>query len=436
MEAVETQPEGIEAADKPSGTTERRGGFAVLQVLRHREFALFWGGQTFSLIGTWMQNFAQGYVVATLTDSAFALGLVSFAMAVPTLVLMPLGGVAADRFERRRILIWSQVLMLILAVITGALIASGRLELWHIYLIAVPLGVTIAYELPAYQAFVPQLVSKEDFPQAISLNQATFHGSRIIGPAIASLFVKFWGTAAAFFANAASFLPVIIALLLIKPRPAANEGGGSTKSFMAEGFRYVRDRPGVMALLGLTGITTLFIFPNFAILTPFYVLHTLKLGEGALGTLMSVSGAGALLGSAAMLSVPNEQRVGRIIACLGAILVTMSMLAWGQGLWVPAIAMVIQSFAISHSLGLASLMIQELVPDQLRGRVMSLYSLTFTGIMPFAALLISRTTDWIGMRLQLQISGVLYTVGAVALMIWLQGIHRREEHDRPGLAAS
>ncbi len=376
MEAVETQPEpeaASPAAELRPEPQERRGGFAMLQVLRHREFALFWGGQTFSLVGTWMQNFAQGYVVATITDSAFALGLVNFAMSIPTLVLMPLGGVAADRMERRTILIWSQVLMLTLASITGVLIATGKLELWHIYLIAVPLGVAVAYELPAYQAFVPQLVPKEDFPQAISLNQATFHGSRIIGPAVASAFVKLWGTAAAFFANAASFLPVIVALLLIRPRPAATEGGGSTRSFMAEGFQYVRDRPAVMALLGLTGITTLFIFPNFAILTPFYVLHTLKLGEGALGTLMSVSGAGALLGSAAMLSVPTHQRVARIIACLAGILVTMTMLAWGHGLWVPLVAMVIQSVAISHSLGLASQMIQENVPDQLRVRVLSLY---------------------------------------------------------------
>lgn len=427
MEAAETGPEpAAPPAEAAAPSPERRGGFAVLGVLRHREFAIFWGGQAMSLVGTWMQNFAQGYVVATLTTDAFALGLVNFAMSVPTLLLMPLGGVAADRMERRRILIWTQWLMLALAGITAVLVGTGALKLWHIYLLAVPLGVAVAYELPAYQAFVPQLVDKRDVPQAISLNQATFHGSRIIGPAIASWFVKTWGTAAAFWANAASFLPIIIALMLITPRPAANEAKGSTRSFMAEGLRYVRERPAVMALLGLTGITTVFIFPNFAILTPYYVLHVLKLKEGALGTLMSLSGAGALVGSAAMLSVPTEQRVTRIIACLVAILVTMSMLAWGQGLVVPAIAMIIQSFAISHSLGLASLMIQEMVPDQLRGRVMSLYSLTFTGIMPFSALLISKTTDWIGMRVQLQASGVLYTLGAVALMFWLRGMPRDE----------
>lgn len=421
MEAVETEEAGAAAIPAPE-RARGKGGFAVLGVLRHQEFALFWGAQAVSLIGTWMQNFAQGYVVATLTSSAFALGLVNFMASVPTLVLMPLGGVAADRMERRRILILTQWLMLAIAAITALLVASGKLQLWHIYLMAVPLGVATAYELPAYQAFIPQLVKREDLSQAISLNQATFHGSRIIGPALASAFVKFWGTAAAFFANAASFLPVVIALHMIKPRPAASTAPTSTRSFMAEGFQYVRERPAVMALLGLTATTTLFIFPNFAILTPLYVLHTLKLQAGALGTLMSISGFGALLGSAAMLAVPAPQRVTRITLCLLAIAVTMSVLAWAHGLWVPVAAMAVQSFAISHSLGLASLMIQESVPDELRGRVMSLYSLTFTGIMPFAALAVSKAADSMGMRLELQVSGVLFTLFGLALMARLRAV--------------
>lgn len=423
MEAVETDEPGAPAAAAPAyGKPRGRGGFAVLSVLRNREFALFWGAQAVSLVGTWMQNFAQGYVVATLTTSAFALGLVNFMASVPTLVLMPLGGVAADRVERRRILIVTQWLMLLVAAITAALVSTGKLQLWHIYVMAVPLGVATAYELPAYQAFVPQLVPREELSQAISLNQATFHGSRIIGPALASALIKFFGTAAAFWANAVSFLPVVGALHRIMPRPAASQGATSTRSFMAEGFRYVRERPEIMALLGLTATTTLFIFPNFAILTPLYVLHTLKLQAGALGTLMSISGAGALLGSAAMLAVPSDQRVTRITLCLLAIGVTMSVLAWAHGLWAPVAAMAVQSFAISHSLGLASLMIQEAVPDELRGRVMSLYSLTFTGIMPFAALAISQAADLMGMRLELQVSGILFTLCGLALMVRLRSV--------------
>src|SRR5260370_10243269 len=179
--------------DAPRPFAERRGGLAVLRVLRHREFAIFWAGQAISLVGTWMQAFAQGWVVTGLTTSAFALGLVNFCNSIPTLVLMPFGGVAADRLERRRILVWTQFTMLILAAVMGALIATHRLHLWHIYVIALLLGVATAYDLPAYQAFYPQLVDREDLSQAISLNHATFHGSRIIVPAAPSVRVALSG---------------------------------------------------------------------------------------------------------------------------------------------------------------------------------------------------------------------------------------------------
>jgi MFS family permease len=404
------------AAEAPS--SEARGGRpGVPGVLRNREFAFFWVGQTISLIGTWMQSFAQGWVVANLTTSAFALGLVMFVQSVPTLLLTPLGGVAADRMERRRILIVTQWAMLILAATMGVLIAARRLELWHVYLIAVPLGVATAYELPAYQSFYPQLIPRQYLPQAISLNQATFHGARIIGPALASAFVALWGTAAAFFANAASFLAVIISLGMIRPRPAAVEGSRTSAwVMMGEGIRYVRDRPKVQALLGLTAITTLFIFPNLAILTPYYARHVLHVGPEGLGLMMSVSGGGSLLGAALLLSVPPERRVQRIAVAVCSIVAGMSVFAWSRHLWVSVAAMLPISFAIAHSLGLASIIIQEMVPEELRGRVMSLYSLTFTGIMPFGALLIPSVVDAIGMRWELQGAAVLYAAAGLVLI--------------------
>jgi MFS family permease len=402
-----------------------RGGLAVLGVLRHREFALFWSGQTISLVGTWMQAFAQGYVVTRLTSSATALGLVNFAMSVPTLLLMPFGGVAADRLERRRILIYTQWAMLVLAAVFGALIALHRLEIWHVYLIALVLGVATAYDLPAYQSFYPQLVEPGELPQAISLNQATFHGSRIIGPAVAAVLVHRWGEAAAFFANGASFLAVIVTLLMIRARPAAAPGrGGSMLTIMREGFQYVRERPEMQALLGITGITTLFIFPNLAVLTPYYARYVLHVGPGGLGTLMSVSGVGALFGAVLLLTVPEPQRVQRISIGMGTILVTLSVLAWSRSLWVSTAAMTCQSFALSHSLGLTSIMVQDEVTDAVRGRVMSLYSLMFTGVMPFGALLIPKLVDLLGMRLELQLAAVLYAGAACLLILRLRHAHR------------
>jgi MFS family permease len=413
---VTTEQQKKEEAAAPAA--EKRGGLAVLRVLRHREFAIFWGGQSVSLIGTWMQAFAQGWVVTSLTTSAFALGLVNFASSIPTLVLMPFGGVAADRMDRRRILVWTQWAMLLLAVAMAVLVQTHRLQLWHVYVIALLLGIATAYDLPAYQSFYPQLVEREDLPQAISLNQAAFHGSRIIGPAAASAVVALWGTAAAFFANAASFVAVIISLGMIQPRPPRPDAShGTVWVFMREGFQYVQDRPNVQALLGLTGITTLCVFPNMAVLTPFYARHILHVGPRGLGWMMSMSGAGALLGAVLLLTVPADRRVGRMALAAATILATLSVLAWSRSLWLSAGSIALQSLAISTSLGLSSIMVQEMVPDALRGRVMSLYSLMFTGVMPFASLLVTKLADVIGMRHELQIAAVVYGVVA-QLLLW------------------
>jgi MFS family permease len=396
----------------------RSGAAAALRVLRHREFAIFWVGQAVSMVGTWMQIFAQQWVVTTLSPSPMALGLVNFASSLPTLLLMPFGGVAADRTERRRILIYTQWAMLVLAVIMGVLVQTGRLRLWHVYLIAVPIGIATAYDLPAYQSFYPQLVPREDLPQAISLNQATFHGSRILGPALAGLVVRLFGTAGAFFANGASFLAVLASLALIRPRPAADRTNQvSPWQLMREGVRYVRARPQIEALLGLTAVNTLFIFPNLAVLMPLYVYRELHKGPGTLGTIMSVSGAGALLGAMLLLYVRPAQRLARITAASIVTVGTMSALAWTHQTWVAVAAVALQSLAIAQYMGLISIVVQEMVPDALRGRVMSLHTMMFMGVMPFSTLLVSGLAEWWGMRPELQGAAIGYAM-AGAFLIW------------------
>jgi MFS family permease len=402
----------------------------ILGALRNREFALFWSGQAISQTGTWMQQFAQGWVVTTLASSAFALASVNFAASIPILIMTPLGGVAADRMERRRILLVTQSVLAVLAVLMGVLIHAGHLRLWHVWLIAVLLGLATAYDLPAYQSFFPQLVQREDLPQAIALNQAAFHGSRIIGPAIASWFVAQWGMAAAFFANGASFLAVIASLLLIRPRAATGGGTAHMRLSMAEGVRYVRERPHIVALLGLTAITTMFVFPNVATLMPFYAKHVLQVGPGGLGMMMTVSGAGAFLGAIFLLALPRRFRIGSITTALVVIALTVSALAWSRYLALSVAAVAILSFGISSTLGVASTMVQESVPDALRGRVMSLYSLAFTGVAPFAALAVARLADVIGMRRELLLAALLYGVCGVLLIPMLRRTNR-ESRDGP-----
>jgi len=408
------------AADRPGSRRARN----VLHVLGSREFALFWSGQTISQTGTWMQQFAQGWVVTTLAGSALALASVNFAASIPMLILMPFGGVAADRMERRRILLVTQSVMAALAVLLGVLIQVHHLRLWHIWVIALLLGLATAYDLPAYQSFYPQLVETEDLPQAIALNQATFHGSRIVGPAIASWFVALWGMAAAFFANGASFLAVIGSLLLIKPRAATAASPVGTRQFMAEGVRYVRERQNILALFGLTAITTIFVFPNVAVLMPFYAKHVLHVGPTGLGWIMAVSGIGALLGATCLLALPRSVRIGWIMTALVLVTVTLSALAWSRHLPLSVTAAAILSFGVSSSLGVASIMVQESVSDAFRGRVMSLYALAFTGVMPFAALAVARLADVIGMRRELLLAAVLYGMCGVILIPILRRTNR------------
>ena len=419
-------PGGEVAAEASAGNSARSG----LRALRNREFALFWSGQAISQTGTWMQQFAQGWVVTTLATSAFALASVNFMAAIPTLMLMPFGGVAADRLERRRILLVTQWVMAVLAVLMGVLIQTGGLRLWHVWLIALLSGLTTAYDLPAYQSFYPQLVEREDLQQAIALNQAAFHGSRIIGPAVASWFVTWWGMAAAFFANGASFLAVIVSLLLIRPK-APSTGGGpvNTRRFMAEGVRYVRERPRMMALLGITAISTAFVFPNVAVLMPFYAKHVLHAGPGGLGAIMAVSGAGAFLGATALFALPGRARIAWIMTAVAVITLMLSVLAWSRSLALSVVTVAILSFGISSSLGLASVMVQESVSDVLRGRVMSLYSLAFTGVMPFAALAVGWLSDVAGMRRELQLAAALYGMCGVLLTAMLRRTTRVTHFD-------
>jgi MFS family permease len=319
--------------------------------------------------------------------------------------------------------------MAVLAVLLGVLIQVHHLRLWHIWVIALMLGLATAYDLPAYQSFYPQLVETEDLPQAIWLNQATFHGSRIIGPAIASWLVAWLGIAAAFFANGASFLAVIGSLLLIKARAATATSPLKTRDLMAEGVRYVRERQNILALFGLTAITTVFVFPNVAVLMPFYVKHVLHVGATGLGWIMVVSGVGALLGATCLLVLPRSVRIGWIMTALVVVTLTLSALGWSRHLPLSVAAAAIASFGVASSLGLASIIVQESVPDVLRGRVMSLYSLAFTGVMPFAALGVARLADVIGMRREILFAAMAYAICSMLLMPMLRRTNRGTDRD-------
>jgi MFS family permease len=405
---------------------------AALSVLRNRDFRLYEAGQAVGLVGTWAQLMAQSWLVLGLTSSAFALGLVNFAMAAPTLLLSLLGGAAADRLDKRRILLTTRLAMMALAIGLGTLVALGQVQFWQVVLIALALGVVTAYDLPANQALVPELVRRDEIPRAIALNQSIFHGSRLIGPALAGALIATVGLAGGFFANGLSFVAVIASLLLIRTRAAdAPSGAPGQWQAIVEGLRYVRTRPLIGAMIGLTALSAAFVLPTLAVLPPVYARDVLRMGISELSFLMAASGLGALLGSLRLLAVRREQQMGHIIAGTAVAVVSLVALASIRSFLLALIGAAVLSLGFSLAMGLAATVIQERVEPTLRGRVMGLYTLSFMGVVPFSGLGATALADWIGLPVVMQLSALLYAAGALGLFAWLRPLSTAPESTPP-----
>jgi MFS family permease len=391
---------------------------SAFSVLKNRDFAIYWSGQTVSLTGTWMQVLAQSWVVVTFTSSAFALGFLNFASALPMMIFTLFGGVAADVWDKRRILIVTQVMLMALAFALAGLYALGMLHLWHLFALAVLSGVASAYDMPANQAMTPEMVEPEEIPQAIALNNASFHGSRVVGPALAGAVIHALGITWAFVANGISFLAVIVSLLLIRSRHHSeieNRPRGPIFDSIREGYRYVRERPRLLIQMSFSALMTMLVFPNLIVLMPLYAKESLQAGSQGFSYLMSASGTGALLGSLMLLTVPREQRTFRIGLGLAGVTAAMVVLGLSRNLYLSCAGIFLNSLAFSTTIGLSNTIIQEAVPGHLRGRVMSLNTLTFVGIMPFASLLMTALADVAGLRNELLASGVIFGLCGLAL---------------------
>lgn len=391
----------------------------ALDVLRVRDYRIVWMGQAVSMIGTWMQVVAQGLLVLELWDSELALGTMNFANALPSLVIMLLGGVLADRGDKRRILLITQVFMGLLAAVVGFLILTDSVEFWMILVATVCLGIAFGYDMPAYSALMPELVPPEKISSVVALNSSTFHGSRMVGPAIAGIVIGTAGLAAAYFINAASFVAVVVSLMIIRYRTrpvAADAPRMSAIEGLKAGFRHAKGRPNLRVLLGLTALNTTFLFPTMAVLAPAYVKNVLDSGSGTLGALFAMSGLGSLFGALVLVWWPNQRRTERIwLGALGApaALVVMA-LAQEPLIAVPAAGVL--SLAFSMQLGVIQQMMQESTPRDFRGRVMSLHGITFNGSMPLAALASSVLAVAIGLPAVMVLSAGLFLAGALYML--------------------
>ena len=363
--------------------------------LTHRNLRLFYMGQLVSLSGTWMQSLAQAWLLYRLTGSGFMLGLAGAALLALSLVLGLYGGVLADRFSRRKLMIAAQVLAMLQALVLATLTLGGWVQPWHILTLAMLLGVVQAFELPARHSFVSQLVPRADLGNAIALNASLFHASRLVGPAIAGALVVLVGEGWVFAINALTFVAVLISLLAIRlPAPTAETA--PTPRGLHAGLSYVRAHAPIRGALAMVAAISL-LGASVAVLLPVFAVEVFAVGAGRLGALMSAIGVGALGGAFLLAGRRDIVGLERVIAAAGVATGVMIVL-FAATAWF-ALALVLLAaigFCMTTTLASSNVFIQTAVPDALRGRVMALFSIALHGMMPLGSLAMGALSDAAG----------------------------------------
>lgn len=390
----------------------------TFRALRHRNFRLFWTGQLVSLVGTWMQSIAQGWLVLRLTDSAWLLGLVSAAGSLPILFLSLPGGVAADRVDKRRLLLVTQATSMALALTLALLTATGWVRVWHIMVLAFGLGVVNAFDVPGRQSFVIELVGPDDLLNAIALNSSIFNGARIAGPALAGILIGLVGEAGCFLFNCLSYLAVLASLLLMElpPRnPPLTAESAWTR--LVEGLRYLVAEPILLVLEGLIGLYSVFAL-SYVVLMPIFARDILRTDSRGFGLLMAATGVGALAGALTLASLGDFRRRGRLVMA-GALALPAFLLAFSfsRSFHLSLALLVGAGWAMITHAATTNTLIQARVPDRLRGRVMSVYALMFLGMSPLGALQAGAVANALGAPAAVRI-GVLLSGGAALTLFW------------------
>jgi MFS family permease len=394
----------------------------TVRSLKHRNFQLFFSGQMISLVGTWMDTVAEAWLVYRLTGSSLLLGTVTFAGQIPVFLLAPLSGMVADRFNRRKIVIATQVASMILAGILATLTLTKRVTVMQVIVLAALMGVVNAFDIPARQSFLVEMVGREDLMNAIALNSSMFNGARIIGPAIAGILVASIGEGWCFFANSVSYIAVIVGLLLMRIPPKVPAVVASPLEHIAEGFRFVRDTAPIRALLLLIGVVSLVAMP-YSVLMPVFAAKILHGNARTLGTLMGATGVGAMSGALLIASRRGVGGLGRwvFIAC-GAFGATLILFAFSRWELLSTVLLVGVGFSMMTQMSCSNTLVQAMVPDRLRGRTMAVYSMMFMGMAPFGALMSGAAADRIGAPRTVAIGGVLAIAGAIAFARYLPKI--------------
>jgi len=365
-----------------------------------------------------MQSVAQSWLVYRLTGSSLLLGAVGFASQFPVFLAAPFGGIVADRWNRQKVVIGTQTASMILAFILAVLTLARVVQVWHIFVLAALLGVVNAFDIPGRQAFLVDMVGKEDLMNAIALNSSMFNGARILGPAVAGILVAKIGEGWCFFVNGVSYIAVIIGLFMMHVQLRPFQAQASPYEHIVEGFRFVRHTTPIRALLLLLGLVSLVAMP-YTVLMPVFADRILHGGAKALGTLMGATGVGALLGALTLASKTGVRGLGRWVAfsCAG-FSISLILFAFSRTLWLSIFLLLPVGFCMMLQMASSNTLIQVMVPDELRGRVMAVYSMMFMGVAPFGAFFAGAMADRVGAPITVAI-GAIAGVGGAAIF-WLR----------------
>jgi MFS family permease len=387
------------------------------RALRHRNYRLFFVGQGISLVGTWLTRVAMSWLVYRLTRSAFLLGLVGFAGQIPTFLVAPFAGVLVDRWSRHRVLVVTQVLAMLQSSLLALFALTGTITVWHVLALAAFQGIINAFDTPARQAFVVEMIeSRDDLPNAIALNSSMVNAARLLGPSIAGVMVAAVGEGWCFTADAVSYLAVVASLLAMRlaARPPRRAAVASVTHELAVGFRYVasfapiRDILLLLALVSLTGIP-------YVVLMPVFASDVLHGGPHLLGALMAANGVGALAGVLWLASRPSVLGLGRIIVAAGAMF-GAALVGFGlcRSVWLMMPLLAVAGAGMMVEMAASNTLVQTLVDEDKRGRVMSFYTMAFFGMAPFGSLGAGLLGARLGAPATVVIGGAL-TLGAAGL---------------------
>lgn len=384
------------------------------RALRHRNFQLFFAGQLVSLIGTWMQSTAQLWLIYRLTNSAALLGIFGFFSQIPVFFLASVGGYVGDHYNRHRSVIWTQTAAMVLAFLLAGLTLSGVVTVWEIIAIGCLAGVVNAFDVPIRQAFLVQMVGREDLPNAIALNSSIFNGARVVGPAIAGFAIAWVGEGWCFFLNGVSFLAVIAALFLMRlAKTEMRPSDGSPWQKLIQGFHFaMADRPIRTALL-LVSLMSMFGW-QYTVFMPIFARDVLHGGPSMLGLLMTSAGVGAVIGALHFASRTGEKGLVEWIAATSAVC-SLGLVLFSQSrvFWLSSVTLLAVGFAATSELAATNTMAQIRVPDELRGRIMAVYATMFMGVQPLGALLAGGVAKRIGAPRTLGAFGILCLLGSL-----------------------